>query len=176
MKYSAPLALVCLAAGAFAGPVVERDIKIVTGVLTKVQADIDALVTTVKAFKGDVGGVISKAESLVATINSGTTLVQGSPNLELAEALQLLPAVESLRDHGGILSKELVARRSVVQAAGQCGRTRTQIDHIVSSSSQLVAAFVSKIPQAAQDIAHRKASEITQVLQQAQDDFTPGKC
>ncbi|EQL01807.1 hypothetical protein G6O67_003490 [Ophiocordyceps sinensis] len=177
MKFSAPLALACLATGAYAGPaVIQRNADTIAAVLAQVESAIGSLTTTVEKFSGDVSSVVSKAEVLVATIDSGATAVQGSSSINLQEALQLLPAVDRLRDSGSALSKELVARRAVVQATGQCDQTRTQIDHIFESSSRLIAVFVSKVPVAAQEIANKKASQVTQVLKQAKDDFAQGKC
>lgn len=168
--------LACLAAGALAGPVSRRSVETITAVLSKTQAEVDSLVATVKSFHGDVPGVIAKAETLVATIVTGTAQIQASPDLELDETIQLLPAVESLQDSGEALYKELEKRRSVIQTAGQCDETRTKLDLLTTASAQFTAALVSKVPEAAQEIALSKAVELTEVLKEAEDSFAPGKC
>ncbi|POR32974.1 Hydrophobic surface binding protein A [Tolypocladium paradoxum] len=176
MKFSSQLALVCLATGAYSRTVIERDLKVVTGVLSQVQTGIDNLDTVVKAFNDNPAPLTSASSKLVSTIKSGTTTIKGSSNLGLFEALALLQPVQDLQAHSKTLSDDLKAKRPAIQTAKQCDVTRQHISDIITASQALIDAVVSKVPKLAQGIAADQAAGISKVLNKAAADFAPGSC
>ncbi|KJZ69115.1 hypothetical protein HIM_11494 [Hirsutella minnesotensis 3608] len=176
MKFSAQLAVAALVAGAFAVPVVERDLRLITGVFDKVSADIRNLDAAVTSFQRDTAPVYAASGKLVATIDSGASEVGSSPDLSLGDALGLTSAVDGLKGVSRSLTDHLLARRKDIEQIRQCTQTLGQFERIVASSTNLINAIVSKVPGIAQGIARNKADEIITVLNQAKNNFAPGNC
>lgn len=174
MKYTTPIALLAVSAQAY---VVEiRDVATIKGVLLNVQNGVDNLDAVGKAFDGNIQPVLDASNALITTVNEGKSTVDGSSNLSLGEALQLLGPVGTLKDHAQTLSDDLLARRAQVQQAKGCDLTRTQIGGIKDSSKGLIASIVSKVPDAAKNIANQQASQFTDILQKAEDNFAGSNC
>ena len=177
MKFSSQLYVLCLATGAYGRAVVEeRDLQTVTGALTQVQTGIDGLDSVVNAFNGDPAPVQSQSSQLVSTINAGTTAVQGSTPLTVADTIALFGPVGVLKTHAQTLSDDLTSQRPAIQAAKLCDVTRQQISDINTASQALISAIVAKVPDAGKPIAQSQADGITQVLNGAQANFAAGQC
>jgi len=169
MKYSTAIAVIA-AAGAYA------DLETVKGVLSDVSSSIDSLNTAANGFNGNVDAVKSKADDLVSTIKKGKTTVDGSSNLELADAVGLTSPVQALTKKGKSLADNFKAKRSEVEKAGACGTVREELKDINDNSQALIKSVVSKVPKDAQSIAEGLAKGLTDVLAQAQDDFSESNC
>lgn len=188
MKFGTQITLLSLALGVTARlqppshinrsppSLVERDLPTVTSVIAKVDSGIKALDTAVQAFSGSDSDVSSAGDALVSTIKAGTTTVDGSDDLSLADALGLQGAVTTLQGDANSLVASLSAKKSAFEDAGLCASIRQQTTDISSASSDLIDAIVSKVPEAAQGIAKDLASGILKALAQAQSDFAEGSC
>ncbi|KAJ3548451.1 hypothetical protein NM208_g998 [Fusarium decemcellulare] len=155
---------------------VERDVATVTEVLSDVGSGIDKLDSTVKSLPGDPDPVVDAAESLVSVINDGKAKVDKSDDLSLADALALQDPVQDLTKKAETLTENLKAKRSGIQEAGLCSTTRSQVSDINEASQKLIDSVVSKVPEAAQSIAKDLASDLTNVLNEAQDAFSESNC
>jgi len=169
MKFSGAVVLAA-AAGTYA------QLPVVQGVLDKVGSGIDALDSAAKGFNGDVAAVKSKADALVAAIKSGKTTIDGSSDLTLNDALGLTTPVQALTKKGQALADDFKAKRSDVEKAGACDTVRSELSDINTNSQALIKSVVSKVPTAAQSIAQQLADGLTQVLNQAQTDFSEANC
>ncbi|GJN72517.1 hydrophobic surface binding protein A domain-containing protein [Purpureocillium lilacinum] len=176
MKFLSQAAVLLLATGVYSRAVEQRDLATVTGVLTQVQTGIDTLDAAVKAFNGDPAPVKDKSDALVATINTGTTTVQGSTPLTVQDTIALFNPVNELKAHAQTLSDDLLARRADVAAAKQCDVTRNQIGQINTASQGLITAIVDKVPPEGKAIAQQQAQGIIDVLTEAQANFASDKC
>lgn len=175
MKFSAPVAVAYLAAGAYAG-VVERDATVVSGVLGKVQSGIDSLDSAVKGFSGDVKPVTSAAEALTATIKSGKTTVDGSSDLTIEDSAALITLVNGLQSHGQTLTDDLTSKRDDIEKGGYCDITRSHLNDINNASQDLVKSVTAKVPSDLRSTAAALAGKINDVLAKAADAFSPANC
>ncbi|ATY65967.1 Cell wall galactomanno [Cordyceps militaris] len=175
MHLAASLVLLTALTGAH-GLVAQRDAAPVIAVLTAVQNDIDGLDAAVQGWTTDPAPVLDASNQLVATIGQGTTTVQGTADLTLEESLDLLPPVDSLKQHAQTLVDDLKAKKDVIQQAGLCEIVSGQIADISTASKQLIDATVSKVPPEAQDIAAQQAQGINDVLADAQTAFSAENC
>lgn len=172
------LALTCsLATSAFAfQPIVVRDLKTITDVLSSVQSGLQKVDDTLKAFNNDKAPLLQASNDLVSTLKDGKTKVDGSGPLVLTDAISLTGPVQTLTKLGQTLGTDLLDRRAVIEKLGECGTVRTQISDISSSSQGLIDAVVSKIPPEAQDIAKQLSAELIKLLKKSQDDFSESNC
>ncbi|KYK54408.1 hypothetical protein DCS_06366 [Drechmeria coniospora] len=177
MKLS-QVAILCLATGAYASAAVEeRDVSTVVGILTQVQNGIDSLDASIKVFTSNsVPTVKAKSVSLVATIKAGISTVKGSSALTLYDTIALFNPVNELKAHAQTLANDLKAKRSALRAANQCDETRQQIADIKGASQALITAIVAKVPADGKAVAQSQANGITDVLSQAQANFSGSQC
>ncbi|KAK3190952.1 hypothetical protein K4F52_002900 [Lecanicillium sp. MT-2017a] len=175
MHFAGPIALLSVIAGANS-LVIQRDAKAIIGVFTAVQNDIDGLDSAVKGWTTDPAPVLDASNKLVATIKSGTGTVEGSENLTLSDSITLLKPVQELKTHAQTLVDDLKGKKDVVQNGGLCDVVRDQIGVINTESQALIKATVSKVPEAAQDIANKQAQAITDVLNDAKEAFSEANC
>ncbi|CEJ92834.1 hypothetical protein VHEMI08464 [[Torrubiella] hemipterigena] len=176
MKFAPQALVVALAASAQAAVIEVRDLATVRGVIAQVQTGTDNLDAVAKAFNGDTAPVISSSNALITTINNGKTTVQGSSNLSYGDTISLISNVQELKKHAQTLSDDFKASRDKVQQAKACDITRTQIGSIKTAAQALIAAIVSKVPDNAKSIANDQASQITAVLQEAENNFSTTNC
>ncbi|KAF5008737.1 hypothetical protein FDECE_4974 [Fusarium decemcellulare] len=155
---------------------VGRDLATVTEVLSDVGSGIDKLDSAVKSLPGDPDPVVNAAESLVSVINDGKSKVDKSDDLSLSDALGLQDPVQDLTKKAETLTDNLKSKKSGIQDAGLCSTTRSQISDINEASQKLIDSVVSKVPEAAQSIAKDLASDLTNVLNEAQDAFSESNC
>ncbi|PHH74442.1 hypothetical protein CDD82_4939 [Ophiocordyceps australis] len=178
MKFSA-VTFACMATGALATPptrVFERDLATVSGVIGTVGSDIDALDTAVKSYNGQSGPIVQAADTLIQAMKDGTTKVDGSSMLTLTDALGLQAPVKELQGKAENLLTDFKAKKPDIEKAGQCGLVRTKLGDINTNGQALIKAIISKVPQEAQSIAQSLAAGVTNVLNQAADEFSTSKC
>lgn len=188
MKFGTQLSLLALALGVTARvqpptnvvrsppSLVERDIATVTSVIADVDTGIKALDKEVKAFSGDEGAVTKAAEDLISTLKSGTETIKGSDDLSLSDALALQSVVKNLQGDADTLVDDLTSKKSDFEAAGLCSTVRKETTDISTASKALIDAIVSKVPEAAQDIAKDLASGLITSLDKAQSEYAEGSC
>lgn len=172
MKFS----LVALAATGVAAAVVERDGKLVNGVIADVQSGIEKLDSTVKSYSGDKGPLVSASEALVSSIKSGKTKVDGSGDLSQDDALALITPVQDLTKASETLVNDLKSKRDQVEKAGECDTVRGQLQQISSNSDALVKSIVSKVPEALQGTAASLSAGVKKQLDAANEDFSEANC
>lgn len=175
MHFSAPLILITAITGAHS-LVVQRDAAAILGVFKNVQTDIDGLDSAVKAWTSDPAPVLDGSNKLVATITKGTTTVKGSAELSLSDATGLLGPVKTLKEHAQTLVNDLKGKKDVVQKGGLCDAVSGQVSSIGDKSKQLIDATVSKVPEAAQNIAKEQAQGFIDILNDAKTAFSPANC
>ncbi|PHH88727.1 hypothetical protein CDD83_7165 [Cordyceps sp. RAO-2017] len=176
MKFTAQVALVCLAAGAYAGPVIQRNLSTIKQELVKIQDGIDKLDQAAKNVKGNPGVVIASADALIHTIVTSTATVQGTSPVTIEDAVKLLGPVQDLVKHGKTLHQDFVNERSDIAKAGQCKTTREKIGSIKDEASKCIDVIVSKVEEKARSIARNEANKVIQELNEAVADFGPDKC
>ncbi|KAK3190951.1 hypothetical protein K4F52_002899 [Lecanicillium sp. MT-2017a] len=173
----ASIVLGCLAATTLAAqPIVERDLKTITGVLDEIKTDIQTLDDAVKNYSDDKEPLLKASNDLIESIKSGKTKVDGSDNLELNDAVSLTGPVQELTSLGQTLADDLKARRETVEKLGECSLVRTQISSVNEASQALIKSVISKVPEEAQSIAEQLAAGLTDVLNQSQEDFSEANC
>src|SRR5690349_13214752 len=129
------LTLACLATSAVAGVVnrdpptgvYERDLPLITGIITNVGNGLDTLDGAVKSFSGDSKPVEDASAALVATLKDGKTKVDASGDLTLGDALGLQDPVKSLQTKGETLLTDLKARKADIEKYNLCDITRQQV-------------------------------------------------
>ncbi|KAK0384873.1 hypothetical protein NLU13_7351 [Sarocladium strictum] len=176
MKFSASL----LVASAFASSVFAlvpskptRDIW----VLNEVNSDIIDLNNAVTAYTGGTGTtVISRADTLIGTLNAGVTTANAQPMLTLSESLALQGPVQTVTGSTRDLVDDLTAKRPLIISNGLCATTRGRVNTINTSANNLINAIVAKVPAAAQSIAERLVSDLRAELARAKTNFSTSNC
>ena len=172
MKFS----LVAIAATGAAAAVVERDGKLVNGVIADVQASIEKLDSAVKSYSGDKGPLVDASEALVKVIKDGKTKVDGSGDLTQTDALALIDPVKDLTSASKTLVDDLTSKRDQVEKAGECDTVRGELKDISTNSDALVKSIVSKVPDALQDIAASLSAGVKKELDEANENFSEANC
>jgi uncharacterized protein YqgV (UPF0045/DUF77 family) len=153
------VSVACLATSVAAGvidpsvPVVERDVKVITGVLSDVGNRLDSLDANVKSFYTNVQPVQDASDAVVQTLQKGKTTVNAQPMLTLLEAAALTDPVQALQKKGQALLNDLKAKKSVIQNGRYCALVRKDTADINTYSNALITATVSKVPAGAQNLA-----------------------
>ncbi|KAM3514701.1 hypothetical protein MY11210_001672 [Beauveria gryllotalpidicola] len=149
---------------------------LVTAITGDVKANVDGLDTAVKGWTSDRAPVLDASNKLVATIDQGTSTVQGNADLTLNEALSLLSQVKDLNAHAQILVDDSKGKKDGFQQAGLCGVISSQITSITDKSKGLVDTTVSKVPPATQNITKEQAQGFLDVLASVQTTFSTDNC
>jgi hypothetical protein len=188
MKFSTQITLFALALGASARlqppsnvvrsppSLVERDLATVTSVIADVDTGIKALDKEVNAFSGDNSALDKAAENLISIIKAGTSKISSGSDLSLSDALALQSVVTGLQGDADTLVSDLSSKKSAFEEAALCSTLRQQTTDISTASKALIAAVVSKVPEAAQEIAKELASGVTKSLDKSQAEFAEGSC
>lgn len=151
---------------------VERDLASITGVLSGISDKVGTLHTAIKNYNGgDTQPVESASDSLVDAINSGTSKVKGSDDLESMDALGLQKPVSDLKDKIQSTISDLNDKKQQIVDAGKGSLTYNDLQKQKSAALKLSDAIVSKVPDNLQDIAHNLASGISDAIQKGVDDF-----
>ena len=171
MKYSTAIL-------AIAATTVYAQVSTVEDVISKAESGVNALDAAGKAFNGDVAAVKSKGDSLVATLKSGKTTVDGlkDGSIKLTDAVALAGPVQSLAKAGTQLRNDFKAKISEIEKAKACSTVRTELGDINDASQALIKSITSKVETDAQSTAATLAKQITDVLSQAQADFSEQNC
>ncbi|EGY23579.1 uncharacterized protein VDAG_05017 [Verticillium dahliae VdLs.17] len=138
---------------------VVRELAIVTGVINQVATDIGSLDQAVQAFTTDP-----------------TQVQQASQQLMEHETVQLQQLVGSLQTNGQSLVQNLQDKQPAFQQANLCDVVRAQVGEVTTGASGLIDAIVSKVPQAAQQIAAQMAAGFTRSLQDSAQGFSSQSC
>jgi hypothetical protein len=170
------LALTSLAAGAFAGVIVQRDIATIQAAMTAAGDGIVNLNSAVDAFNGDVSAVLSASNALVQALKDGKAKVEPTGELSLTDALGLQAPSAELQKKGDALLAALKAKKDAIAQNGLCEVTYTQASTINVESKALIDTVVSKVPEAAQGIAKSIVAGLLKALQDAEDTFSPTNC
>jgi len=188
MKFSTQITFFALALGASARlqppsnvvrsppSLVERDLATVTSVIADVDTGIKALDKEVNAFSGDNSALDKAAENLISIIKAGTSKISSGSDLSLSDALALQSVVTGLQGDADTLVSDLSSKKSAFEEAALCSTLRQQTTDISTASKALIAAVVSKVPEAAQEIAKELASGVTKSLDKSQAEFAEGSC
>ncbi|CRK17087.1 hypothetical protein BN1723_011217, partial [Verticillium longisporum] len=155
---------------------VVRELAIVTGVINQVATDIGSLDQAVQAFTTDPTQVQQASQQLMDTFRQGTASIQASNELTLQETVQLQQLVGSLQTNGQSLVQNLQDKQPAFQQANLCDVVRAQVGEVTTGASGLIDAIVSKVPQAAQQIAAQMAAGFTRSLQDSAQGFSSQSC
>ncbi|EEY20370.1 cell wall protein [Verticillium alfalfae VaMs.102] len=155
---------------------VVRELAIVTGVINQVGTGIASLDQAVQAFTTDPTQLQQASQQLINTFRQGATSIQGSTELTLQEAVQLQQLVGSLQTNGQSLVRNLQNKKPAFQQANLCDVVRAQVGEFTTGAGSLIDAIVSKVPQAAQQIAAQMAAGFTRALQESAQGFSSQNC
>ncbi|OAQ61663.1 cell wall galactomannoprotein Mp2/allergen F17-like protein [Pochonia chlamydosporia 170] len=170
------LTLTSLVTGALAGVIFDRDLPTIQGVLTTVGTNLVGLDTAVKAFTGDPTNVLTASNTLIQALKDGKAKVDPTGQLSLTDALGLQAPVKDLQAKGDALLADLKAKKDAIAQNGLCEATFLQASSINTASQALIDTVISKVPEAAQDIAKSLAAGLVADLKAAQDAFSPANC
>ena len=180
MKFALSLLTLAFSANVLATPTVEarnptrveRDLASVTGVLSGISDKVGALHTSIMNYNGgNTQSVESASDTLVDSINSGTTKVKGTDTLNSMDALGLQEPVSNLKDKIQSTITDLKGKKQKLVAAGKGGVTLDDLKKQKSAALKLSDAIVSKVPDNLQDIAHDLSSGISDAIQKGIDGF-----
>ncbi|KAK2589981.1 hypothetical protein QQS21_012335 [Conoideocrella luteorostrata] len=176
MKFS--VAVACLAVEAMARqPIVaERDLATIKGILDSVKTDLQNLDQAAKTATDDPEPLLKASNALIKSLKDGKSKADSSSDLTLTDAVGLTQPVQDLTKLGQTLADDFKALRPRVEKLGECDVVRTQISSISSGSDDLIKAVISKVPEAARDIANQLSAGLTKVLKQTQEDFSEQNC
>ncbi|KAM0328825.1 hypothetical protein ACHAQA_005241 [Verticillium albo-atrum] len=155
---------------------VARELAVVTGVINQVGTGIASLDRAVQGFTNDPTAVQQASSQLINTFRQGASSIQGTTELTLQEALQLQQLVGGLQTNGQSLVRNLQAKKPAFQQANLCDIVRSQVADVTTGASTLIDAIVSKVPQAAQQIAAQMAAGFTRTLQESAQSFSAQNC
>ncbi|BCR87743.1 cell wall mannoprotein 1 family protein [Aspergillus chevalieri] len=151
---------------------VERDLASITGVLSGISDKVGTLHTAINNYNGgDTQPVESASDSLVDTINAGTTKVNGGDELSSMDALGLQQPVSDLKDKIQSTISDLNGKKQQIVAAGKGSLTYNDLQKQKAAALKLSDAIVSKVPDNLHDIAHSLASGISDAIQKGVEDF-----
>lgn len=176
MKFSV---LACAITGALAvntNFLVDRDASTVTGILSNVKKNLEALDSAVKSYSGDKAPLLKASNTLISTLKDGKTKVDASSELSLDDAVTLTGPVKDLTKTGQGLADDLKAFKPTVEKEGECSLVRTQVGNVNDASQALIKAVVGKVPQEAQQIAQQLSAGLIQVLKDSVAEFNEQNC
>ncbi|KAJ2896077.1 hypothetical protein MKZ38_005905 [Zalerion maritima] len=177
MKAVTPLLLTAVGLSSSAGASLsERDLATINSVITQINTDLSALDTAVEAFSSDGTQVTSASSTLLSDLMSGTTTVSNTEAITLQEAIGLQQSTAALQTTSTSLMSNLEMKKSAFEQANLCDTVRDQVSELSTQSQNLINAVVSKVPEAAQQVASQLVSEFTATLQQSEASFSTGNC
>uniref|UniRef100_A0A1D1XXJ6 Uncharacterized protein n=1 Tax=Anthurium amnicola TaxID=1678845 RepID=A0A1D1XXJ6_9ARAE len=172
-------AVVAALASSAAAGVTVRDAAAVQAILTSIQSATEKVDTAAKAYNGGTPtDVYSAASDLTSAITSGESKVKASGPLQAADAITLQTPVKDLTTVSQTLVKDLIAKRSLVEEAGQCSEALSNVNSVYSAGTDLVNAVISQVQGGAaiQSVAAQLASPLTVVLKSATEAFGTASC
>ncbi|KAJ3496940.1 hypothetical protein NLG97_g2287 [Lecanicillium saksenae] len=176
MRVLAKITLTSLAIRGVFSDIINFHHKVIENVVINVKNDIVALDSAVKSFSGDKAPVVAAAERLVATIKSGTTTVDGAPELSTSDMFSLQDPISSLIEAGFSLADYLKSRRADIESASLCEVVHQLVAEINTASQALINSVIQKFPRLDQSFATDLSAGLINELDQTQDDFTTTHC
>ncbi|KAL2812251.1 hydrophobic surface binding protein A-domain-containing protein [Aspergillus granulosus] len=175
MKFSAVLsALALVAPGVLASPT-QRDLATIQGVVTDIQAQVNALQTAIESTPLDPDAIVAQSETLVSTIQAGATTVNAQPVLTDIEALGLVTPVQDLAADVESTVQALIGVKEDILALGEGCTTLEALEAQAAAAQQLSDAIVSKVPPALAEIAAELAATVSNAIQAGIDAYE-GSC
>ncbi|KAL4875158.1 hydrophobic surface binding protein A-domain-containing protein [Aspergillus karnatakaensis] len=176
MKLTVLSSISLLGSGALATPALyQRDVAAILGVLTDINAQVNALESAITATPLDPDSIVSQSNTLVSTIRSGTTTVSAQPNLNQIEALGLVTPTQDLADDTESTVNSLIGVKDAILELGEGCTTLESLQEQFEAASGLSDAVVSKVPEALADISKELADTIANAIQAGIDAYQ-GSC
>jgi len=154
----------------------KRDVTAITGAMTKVQAALADLDTTIKSITASSSpeALVGKSKAVTAALDAGTTSVSAQEPITLADALQVQGAATKLATATTTTIDDLIAKQAVITQAKQAQTALTQLQAQKAAAQKFAAAIVSKVPKAVQQIATQSAGSITAAIDKGVTAFGSG--
>lgn len=146
---------------------VAADLTQVNNVVTKINSQTAELDTAIKGFSGSSSDLLSKSESLISTVKSGTSLISSMPELSLTDAAQVASSVGSLQSAIDEVVSDVIAQKQKIYAAGAGQDTYKTLVAQKAAAEGLATAMTSKVPMALQSTAQMLSSGVATSLQRA---------
>ncbi|QDS73915.1 hypothetical protein FKW77_007593 [Venturia effusa] len=110
------------------------------------------------------GSALPEPKPIVNALSKGTTSLKASAVLDINDAVNLLDLSNNLVATTNTTINDLVAKKSVVDAAGIAADVAKQLNGVKSASKDFIAAAVSKLPEGIQPVAQDQASQIVTII------------
>ena len=146
----------------------KRDVQTILTAINNVNSEVSQLDAGIEAYDGSAGATSSldaTAASLLSTINTGTTNVQGTSSISDTDGLQVASATETLITNVNNTINDLIAKKPTFDAAGQSSTVLTDLQQENSASTAFGNAVVSKVPADETSIAQSLTAEISASFQ-----------
>jgi outer membrane murein-binding lipoprotein Lpp len=152
---------------------VKRDLATIQSVLSSISSQVDAFDTQVKAYNGgDTGPLLSASDTLLSTINSGTTTVSGTSALTDLEAAQVASSVQTLNSSVATVVNDLIGKKDPLAASGQGPTVLKGLQDQKAASQSLATAITSKVPEDLKEVANQLSAGIADSLQRGIDAYS----
>lgn len=142
------------------------DLQTIQGAITSVNSALTTLDTSIKAISGpqDAQTVLTNSQAVQTAITNATQTVQGTSAISLTDALQLQQSAQTLTTNANSTVTDLVAKKQVIQAAGETQATLQSLQGQQQAANGLANAIVSKVPAGVQSIAMQQTMQVSAAL------------
>jgi len=161
---AAPVEAVVDAVGA------SQDLATIQAAFSAVEAALNALDTSIKGLsagadsKSAAAGLVTQSKAIEQALKDGTAKVSASSAISLTEALQVQSASTKLTTLTTQTINDLIAKKDLIQAAGQTKVTLDSLTAQKAASDAFVKAVTSKVPSAVQSIAATASKSVGDAL------------
>jgi hypothetical protein len=135
-----------------------NDLPTIQAAFSAVESALTALDSSIKGLTAAGGAaatkdIVDKSNAVKAALDQGTAKVSASGPVSLTEALSVQSASTKLTSLTSTVINDLIAKKDIINAAGQ---TKTTLDSLTAqktASDNFVKAITGKVPAAVQSIA-----------------------
>jgi hypothetical protein len=146
---------------------VVADLASIEGVISKIESDVNAFDTAVKAYSGGSGysDLESASQTIVTDTNTGVSTVKASADLSESDALSLTSPVQALTADIQTAIDDLIAKKSQIEAACQGPAVLASLQSQNTAAVALADAITSKVPSSLQSVASQLSAGISTAIQ-----------
>ncbi|KAF5122580.1 hypothetical protein E5D57_013066 [Metarhizium anisopliae] len=175
MRFATPVTLLAAISGTCA-MVIQRDNPLAK-CINSVTSSLNKLDVATKSFNGDIQPVVEAADNVIATIQHGQMVTDGTPSIGLFSAAALLQPVQILDNRAKVLFVDVKGRVLDVQKAKKCDVTRAKLSTLNSVGHKLIDTILNKISSGfARNIARPFTDDIKGLLAKSLDLFEGARC
>ncbi|KAF2431606.1 hypothetical protein EJ08DRAFT_182520 [Tothia fuscella] len=174
------LPLLCLATSIFAAPVdkreiTSRDARVIEKSIGSVQNALNALANAVRSLHSDTlnnaPSVIARGNDLTNTVLREAGIIRKGPNVDMGEAMMLIPKVEGLYQTAlNGVNVWLSQKHKIIETKGQDAVIKLLRDN-EQAHIEYTEAIVTKMPEIAKGAGRLSAMLVTTAIQGAINEF-----